>query len=345
MTPHGITRFPAEWEPQSAVQLTWPHEDTDWKQSLADVESCFDVITAAISRYEPILIACADPAYVVDRVTRAGADPDRIRAYRVATNDTWARDHGPITVLRDGQPVLLDFAFNGWGGKFPAEHDDAITLSLFSQKAFGEIGMETLPVVLEGGSIETDGEGTILTTTSCLLNPNRNGSTTEAEAEFVLRENLGAHRVLWLHHGNLIGDDTDGHIDTLARFCDPTTIAYVTCTDKRDKHYHSLKEMEEELRELRMADGEPYRLVPLPWPRACYDPEKKRLPATYANFLIINGAVLVPTYGDKADAKALAAVGSCFPDREIVGIDCRAVIAQGGSLHCLTMQIPAGVQI
>jgi agmatine deiminase len=205
--------------------------------------------------------------------------------------------------------------------------------------------METLPVVLEGGSIESDGQGTILTTASCLLNPNRNGATSEAEIEFVLRENLGANRVLWLHHGNLIGDDTDGHIDTLARFCTPDTIAYVACADKRDKHYQPLKAMEQELTALRTERGNPYRLVPLPWPKACYDSEKKRLPATYANFLIINGAVLTPTYGDKADAKALDTLGQCFPEREIIGIDCRAIIEQGGSLHCLTMQIPAGVQI
>lgn len=342
---HGMTRLPAEWEPQAGVMLTWPHGGTDWAGDLERVETCFDAIAAAISQREAVLIACNDPARVTERLARAGANIDRVRAHAVPSNDTWSRDHGPITVLRDGHPLLLDFAFNGWGGKFAAEMDDAITLTLFSKKAFGEISMESVPIVLEGGAIDTDGNGTILTTASCLLNPNRNGDTTESAVEFMLHENLGARRVLWLHHGRLAGDDTDGHIDTLARFCDDKTIAYVACPNRRDSHFAELKAMEEELGEFRTADGEPYRLVPLPWPKAIYDDARKRLPATYANFLIINGAVLVPTYNDKADGKALETLQSCFPDREIVGIDCRCLLNQHGSLHCVTMQIPAGVQL
>ncbi len=338
-------RLPAEWEPQAAVQLTWPHANSDWGPTLHEVEPCFDAIASAISRYEHVIIACADPERVKQRLDRAGAVMDRIRAYPVETNDTWARDHGPITVERGGKPAILDFGFNGWGGRFPGELDDALTTALFAQKAFGEIAMESIPVVLEGGAIESDGKGTILTTASCLLNPNRNGGMTEPEAEFVLREHLGAHRVLWLHDGHLEGDDTDGHIDTLARFCDANTIAYVACTSRRDRHYRPLKRMEEELREMRTEAGGPYTLVPLPWPKACYDADKHRLPATYANFLIINGAVLVPTYHDSADAKALETIGGCFPGREIIGIDCRPLIVQHGSLHCVTMQIPAGVTV
>ncbi|NUM54175.1 MAG: agmatine deiminase family protein [Candidatus Hydrogenedentes bacterium] len=340
-----MVRLPAEWEPQSAIQLTWPHANSDWGPTLHEVEPCFDAIAAAISRYEVVLIACSDPGHVKQRLERAGAVMENVRAYKADTNDTWARDHGPITVERNGGLALLDFGFNGWGGKYPADLDDALTTALFAQKAFGDILMESIPVVLEGGSIESDGRGTILTTTSCLLNPNRNGETTESEAEFVLREHLGAHRVLWLNHGQLEGDDTDGHIDTLARFCSPNTIAYVACSNKRDKHYKPMKAMEEELRALRTDDGEPYTLVPLPWPKACYDDDKNRLPATYANFLIVNGAVLVPAYNDPADAKALDIIGGCFPGREIVGIDCRPLIVQHGSLHCVTMQIPAGVQV
>lgn len=345
MSERGIVRLPAEWEPQSAVQLTWPHEKSDWGPTLSIVEPCFDAITVAISRYQPVLIACDEPDRVTRRLESAGADMSRVRAYHVDSNDVWARDHGPITVERGGKLVLLDFTFNGWGKKYPAELDDAVTLSLFAQKAFGDIGMETLPVVLEGGSIECDGQGTILTTASCLLNPNRNGEISESQAEFVLREHLGAQRVLWLHHGHLEGDDTDGHVDTLARFCDVDTIAYVSCANKRDRHYRSLKEMEAELREMHTNAGTPYRLVPLPWPKACYDSQGQRLPATYANFLIINGAVLVPTYKDPADARALAALRGCFPGREVIGIDCRPLIAQHGSLHCVTMQIPAGVKV
>ncbi len=345
MSGNGIIRLPAEWEPQSAVQLTWPHAKSDWADTLHDVEPCFDAIAVAISRFEPVIIACPNPEHVKVRLERAGAVMDNVRLYEAETNDTWARDHGPITVARDGSLTLLDFAFNGWGGKFPAELDDALTTALFAKKAFGDIAMESIPVVLEGGSIESDGLGTVLTTASCLLNDNRNGKTTESEAEFVLREHLGATRVLWLTQGHLEGDDTDGHIDTLARFCDPNTIAYVACNRWRDRHYRPLKAMEDELKAMRTADGTPYTLVPLPWPRACYDSDKHRLPATYANFLIINGAVLVPTYDDPADAKALETIGACFPTRAAIGIDCRPLIVQHGSLHCVTMQLPAGVAV
>lgn len=345
MIERGIVRLPAEWEPQAAVQLTWPHANSDWGPTLQDIEPCFDAIATAISRFEVVLIACANVKHVKRRLERAGAVMENVRVYKAATNDTWARDHGPITVERNGELALLDFGFNGWGGKYPAELDDALTTALFAQKAFGEIMLESIPVVLEGGSIESDGQGTILTTTSCLLNPNRNGETTEPEAEFILRDHLGAHRVLWLKHGRLDGDDTDGHVDTLARFCDPKTIAYVACPHKRDSHYKELIAMERELREMLDDDGEPYTLVPLPWPKPCYDDDKNRLPATYANFLIINGAVLVPAYGDPADAGALDIIGGCFPGRETVGIDCRPLIVQHGSLHCATMQIPAGVNV
>ena len=345
MMGRGMVRLPAEWEPQAAVQLTWPHADSDWGPTLHEVEPCFDAIATAISRFETVIIACANADAVRSRLQRAGANMDRVRLYQAPTNDTWARDHGPITVERGSAPALLDFGFNGWGGKYASDLDDALTTALFAQQAFGAIALESAPVVLEGGSIESDGQGSILTTTSCLLNPNRNGPTSESEVEFVLREHLGAKRVLWLEHGHIEGDDTDGHIDTLARFCDGNTIAYVACTTRRDAHYKPLKRMEDELRAMRTADGQPYTLAPLPWPKACYDDDGNRLPATYANFLIVNGAVLVPTYDDAADAKALKTIGKLFPGREVVGIDCRPLIVQHGSLHCVTMQIPAGVQV
>ena len=198
-------------------------------------------------------------------------------------------------------------------------------------------------MVLEGGAIETDGQGTLLTTEACLLNHNRNPRLDRAAIEMKLREDFGVERILWLSHGHLEGDDTDSHIDTLARFCDPQTIAYVRCDDPEDSHYPSLAAMEEQLKTLRQADGSPYRLIALPWPRPCFDPDDgHRLPATYANFLIINGAVLVPTYADAADAEALATLAEAFPGRDIVPIDCRSVIRQHGSLHCLTMQLPRG---
>ena len=188
-----------------------------------------------------------------------------------------------------------------------------------------------------------DGSGTLLTTARCLLAPTRNPKLTQDGLEARLKELLGLDRILWLQHGHLTGDDTDSHIDTLARFCDARTIAYVACADPDDEHHAELKAMEEELRALRAADGRPYRLVPLPWPRARYDDDGRRLPATYANFLIINGAVLVPTYDDPADGPALARLRECFPGREIIGVDCLPLIYQYGSLHCVTMQLPEGV--
>ena len=243
---------------------------------------------------------------------------------------------------RDGQLVLLDYTFTGWGGKFPAARDDALTRTLGEAGVFAA-PIETRKLVLEGGAIETDGLGTLLTSEACLLNRNRNPQLDRAAIESQLRADLGAERILWLRHGHLEGDDTDSHIDTLARFCDARTIAYVRCDDRSDPHYPALAAMQEEIQALRQADGTPYRLIALPWPRPCFDPDDgHRLPATYANFLIINGAVLMPTYADAADAMALAALAEAFPDRDIIPIDCRSVIRQHGSLHCLTMQLPQG---
>lgn len=203
--------------------------------------------------------------------------------------------------------------------------------------------MSSRNLVLEGGGIETDGEGTLLTTEACLLNPNRNPTLSRAEVEAQLGEDFGVDRVLWLANGHLEGDDTDSHIDTLARFCNPTTIAYVRCDDSNDPHYEALAAMEQELQAFRQRNGDPYRLIPLPWPQACFDPEDgHRLPATYANFLIINQAVLVPTYGDPADATALSALAVAFPEHTLIPIECVSVIRQHGSLHCLTMQLPQG---
>jgi agmatine/peptidylarginine deiminase len=262
------------------------------------------------------------------------------------TDDTWARDHGPITVLdEDDQPLLLDYTFTGWGGKFPAERDNQLTQRL------ADAGVWACPVasrdmVLEGGAIETDGEGTLLTTDACLLNPNRNPSLSRADVEARLADDFGVDRVLWLTHGHLEGDDTDSHVDTLARFCSPTTIAYVRCDDPTDPHYAALQAMEQELKAFRQRSGDPYRLVPLPWPQACFDPEDgHRLPATYANFLIINDAVLVPTYGDPADVTALQALATAFPEHTLIPIECVSVIRQHGSLHCLTMQLPKGTLV
>jgi agmatine/peptidylarginine deiminase len=257
------------------------------------------------------------------------------------SNDTWARDHGFITLTDDeGHHRLLDFCFNGWGEKFPAELDNAINRRLYDEGKLGGYYVDCLDFVLEGGSIESDGRGTVFTTTGCLLAPHRNQPLTKDDIETRLKRDLHAERILWIDHGNLTGDDTDGHIDTLVRICPDDTLLYMGCDDPNDEQYDELRLMEEQLKTFRTLEGKPYKLLKLPMPRPIYDSDD-RLPATYANFLIINGAVLCPTYAQPdLDAEALRLIGEAFPDREIVGIDCRSIIKQHGSLHCCTMQFP-----
>lgn len=335
--------LPAEWAPQAFVQLTWPRREGDFAPWFEAVEANFLHIAATIARFEPLLITCPEgTAPVAEKLKTAGIARERVRLVHEAANDVWARDHGPISVLRDGKPLHLDFRFNGWGGKFAAELDDTLTARLAAHGVWpGPV--EPRDLVLEGGGIESDGQGTLMATERCLLNPNRNPKITRSALEQKLAHWFGIRRLLWLKHGDLLGDDTDGHIDTLARFCDPGTIAYQGCADRQDPHYETLAAMAEELRGFRQANGAPYRLIELPLPRPILDDEGRRLPAGYANFLIVNGAVLVPTYGDaENDALALARLAPAFPGREIVGVDCRALIHQYGSLHCVTMQLPRG---
>lgn len=339
-SPTAVRRLPAEWEPQSAVQLTFPHEQTDWRDVLEEVLPCFVRIAEEISRFEKVLIVCRDANALKKRFTNAVQDS--LIFVGCDSNDTWARDHGGISVFENGKPVLLDFVFNGWGLKFPADKDNLITRRLYEKGIF-RADIRHGGIVLEGGGIESDGQGTLLTTAECMLSPNRNPHLDKTQIEDHLKTCFGLDRVLWLHHGYLAGDDTDSHIDTLARFCDAGTIAYVKCDDPSDEHFDALQRMEAELRAFRKKDGSPYRLVPLPWPDACFDAEGHRLPATYANFLIINGAVLVPTYRVPQDTDALDVLKNIFPGRRIIGIDCRPLILQHGSLHCVTMQYPANV--
>lgn len=301
----------AEWEPQSAVQLTWPHKDTDWAPILPEITAVYEEMKREIESRETVV--------VVDDIPH---------------NDTWARDHGFITVEENGQLILLDFKFNGWGEKFAAELDNDINRQLYEQQLVKGIYESHLDFVLEGGSIESDGKGTIFTTTCCLMAPHRNQPLTQQEIEQQLKEWLGAERIVWINHGSLIGDDTDGHIDTLVRIAPNDTLLYIGADDE----HPDLLLMEQELQQLRTIDGHPYRLLRLPMPRPIYD-DGERLPPTYANYLVINGAVLVPTYNQPdLDQEAISTIGKAFPDREIIGIDCRAVIRQHGSLHCCTMQ-------
>ncbi|TDY02952.1 agmatine deiminase family protein [Thiohalophilus thiocyanatoxydans] len=339
-------RLPAEWNSQSGVMLTWPHADSDWGSRLDEVEPVFAEIASQIAQREKVLIVVTGTSHrqhVEQQLVRHSCLLTQVRFAIAPSNDTWARDHGPITVLANDQPRLLDFTFNGWGNKHPAGLDNAINRELQRQDSFGEIPLESLEFVLEGGSIDTDGEGTLLTTRACLLNPNRNPGFEQAQIEQHLKQWLGIERIHWLSHGYLSGDDTDSHIDMLARFCPDNTIAYMQCDDPGDEHYPELQAMQGELEQLRTRDGHPYRLIPLPWPAPIFNAQGERLPASYANFLILNDALLVPQYRDEKDPQALSQLQRCFPDSEIIGIDCRPLIEQFGSLHCLTMQFPAGV--
>ncbi|MBT0653543.1 agmatine deiminase family protein [Geomobilimonas luticola] len=335
-------RFPAEWEEQDGVLLAWPHESTDWRLHLDLVEPVFTEIVRSISRFESVLLVTPDEVETERLLADAGVEMANVRLFPVETNDTWARDFGPVTVEENGQPLLLDFGFNGWGLKFPADLDNLITGRLCKLGAF-RAERQIAGLIMEGGSLESDGSGTILTTAECLLSPNRNPHLSRQEIEAALKQELGAERVLWLENGYLAGDDTDSHVDTLARLCPDETIVYQSCDDPADEHYGALGTMAEELKTFRTRDGSPYRLLPLPWPEARFDDDGQRLPATYANYLVINRAVLVPTYRDKNDGAALAVVRSAFPDREVIGIDCSPLILQHGSLHCVTMQLPKGV--
>lgn len=334
--------FPAEWAEQSGVMLTWPHENTDWAGMLAEVETCFVSIAKAISEREKVLIVCHDRLSLVDKLS--DCRKENLVFVEIPANDTWARDHGAITVLIDNELVLYDFTFNGWGMKFAANLDNQITSALFRNHIFrDEVRYQNMQqLVLEGGSIESDGEGTLLTTRECLLSVNRNQPLCEEEIEKQLIEILGLKRVIWLSWGYLAGDDTDSHIDTLARFCNPDTIAYVRCDNQNDEHYESLRRMEEELIAFRTQKNQPYQLIPLPMADEIFDGEN-RLPATYANFLIINKTVLVPFYDSPKDKIAAEQLQKAFLDRKIIGVDCRSLIKQHGSLHCVTMQFPKGV--
>ncbi len=346
MTNASAVILPAEWAPQSGVMLTWPHPQTDWAPYLAEVEPVFIEIAKQVTLREPLLISAFDNthlAHIQQQLEQAGVALQKITFYQVSSDDSWARDHGPITILVNGQPTLLDFTFNAWGDKFESNLDNLITGKLHELGAFGSTPRQVINMVLEGGGIESDGKDTLLTTSACLLSDTRNPEMDKQQIEKQLCELFGLKRVLWLDHGYLAGDDTDSHIDTLARFCNEETIIYVSCDDPEDEHYPALKAMEQQLQAMTTSAGNPYKLIPLPWPGVKYNEEGKKLPASYANFLIINGAVLAPTYDDPQDALALEQLKTGFPDKEIIGINCLPLIWQYGSLHCVTMQLPAGV--
>jgi agmatine/peptidylarginine deiminase len=336
-------RLPAEWEPQAAVLIAWPHADTDWAERLDQVETTYVALAAAVTRFQPLIIVVADAAlreHVTAKLQGTDANLARIRFIELPYDDTWLRDSGPITLRNSNRFQLTDFRFTGWGGKFGAEQDDALIAGLVEAGVFGSAAHKRVDWALEGGGIESDGSGTILTTWRCLTQ--RHPEQSREDMSAILRDSLHAKRVLWLDYGYLEGDDTDAHIDTLARFAPGDRIVYQACSDAGDAHHDELQRMGEELAALRTADGKPYTLYPLPWAQPIID-EGRRLAASYANYLIVNGAVLVPAYGDAMDNEAARIIGEAHPGRVVVQVPCRPLIWQNGSLHCITMQLPAGL--
>lgn len=347
-------RLPSEWYPQDAVMLTWPHKDTDWAPYLNEVEPVYVEIARQVLKRQSLLVICHDElvqAHVQELLHSIDRTAGQLYTFIIPCNDTWARDHGPITLVNESQQTKsLDFVFNGWGNKYESSLDNAINKSLLRQPTI-QASYENIDWVLEGGGIEVDDKGHLLTTELCLLNPNRNADFSREEIELELNQRLGSEKVLWLKHGYLAGDDTDSHIDTLARFAPDNTIVYVQCLDESDEHFDELNKMQQELQALRSCDGQAFNLIPLPMPEACFEQEQgknqvqkgERLPATYANFLIINNAVLFPTYRqEKTDKLALVQIKKAFPQYDIIAIDCLPLIQQFGSLHCISMQLPQG---
>ncbi|MBT8122940.1 MAG: agmatine deiminase family protein [Gammaproteobacteria bacterium] len=337
-----------EFAPQSGIVLTWPHARSDWRDLLADITPVYIDISRAVTATERLLVICYDNAHrdaVRHTLETAGVTMAGIRFTCVKTNDTWVRDYGPLCSAFRDTPILHHFTFDGWDGKYPASLDNEVTGSLHTAGLFGGLELRNHPLVLEGGSIDSDGCGSLLTTARCLTQTGRNPGVDRTEITKRLCDSLGMEQVLWLDHGEIIGDDTDGHIDMLARFCSKDTIAFTGCDRRDDPHYAPLRAMASQLEILRNTAGQPYRLVPLPLPQPCFDEDNQRLPASYANFLILNDTVLMPAYNDPADTIAADTLAACFPTRDIIPIDCRPLIRQGGSLHCATMQLPAGVLV
>ncbi|GGD42585.1 agmatine deiminase family protein [Pseudoxanthomonas indica] len=336
-------RLPAEWETQSAILIAWPHAETDWAERLGEVEDTYVALVAAITRFQPVVICVADDdlqTYAEARLRSARVDMAKVRFVPAEYDDTWLRDTGPITLRDGGRYKLLDFRFTGWGGKYEASRDDRLVGELSGMNLFHNYFVQTIDFALEGGAIDSDGAGTLLTTWQCLHERHPDASREELSQR--LAGWLKQDRVLWLDHGYLEGDDTDAHVDTLARFAPGNAIVFQACDDPNDSHHAELTAMGEEIAALRTRDGAPYRLYPLPWAEPILD-NGRRLAASYANYLILNGAVLMPAYGDRSDNAAAAVLARAYPDREIVQVPCRSLIWQNGSLHCITMQLPQGL--
>ncbi|MCU7959691.1 MAG: agmatine deiminase family protein [gamma proteobacterium symbiont of Bathyaustriella thionipta] len=340
MTAH----LPAEWSPYASVQLTWPHAESDWGEHLAAARQCFHEIAVALLQHTPVslLLVCSQHDSPVLR-QKFAAFKQRIRIMPAATNDCWARDHAPVSVTVKGETRLVNFQFNGWGQKFDAELDNRLSASLFEQGAYPHTQLQSVTLCLEGGAIECNGQGTLLMRTSSVVDEARNPGLSQQQIQQQLSSLLGIRHFLWLRQGRLSGDDTDGHIDTLARFCDPASLVYCHTDDSSHPDFTALQAMRQELSDMRQPDGQPFRLISLPMPQPLYSAQGEMLPASYANFLICNQTVLLPIYKDAKDRQAKKVLQSCFPKHKIITINCLPLIEQHGSLHCVSMQLVKSV--
>jgi agmatine deiminase len=335
-------RMPAEWEPQTAVWLSWPHKRASWPGFFRPIPYKFAEIVATISRFEEVRINIAKPLQkrAWSLIEKTNADLSKITFYDHPTNDAWCRDHGPIFVKNDktSEVALTDWEYNAWGGKYPPyDKDNEIPPSIAEKVGLRRFEKK---MVLEGGSIDVNGAGLLLTTEACLLHKNRNPNLTKEQIEQNLRDYLGVHTILWLGDG-IIGDDTDGHIDDLSRFFREDGIVTVVETNKRDKNHKILQENLERLYALRTPAKKKFKIVELPMPKPSFC-DGQQLPASYANFLIINGAVLMPAFRQpKKDDEALEVLADCFRGREIIPIDCLDLVWGLGTLHCISQQQPA----
>ncbi len=345
-------RMPAEWEPHAATLLTWPHDGQHWPGWFEGVPAIWARITKELTAGEDVHIVTHDEQVEESAKRELNAldvDMKRVHLHRIPSDFPWARDHGPIVIKNaKGERIFLDFEFNAWGDQWPHDLDDRIPTLLAKR-----LKVKSVPVsmVLEGGSIDVNGKGTLMTTEDCLLNPDRNPGLTKAEIEQNLKDHLGITNVLWLGKG-IMGDDTSGHVDDLARFVGPSTVVTIILEDKKDPDYPALKENLDRLHAMKDQDGQPLKIITIPQPKPVlikgHAPSKDkplpeegfRIPASYANFYIANECVLLPVFGDPNDQKAIDVLTTCFPTRRIVPIDSRHLTWGFGSFHCVTQQIP-----
>ena len=343
-TPHTVAAagyaMPAEWQAHQATWISWPHNHASWPGKFAPVEPVMVQAVAALSQSELVRINVLDEAHEkhVGALLEGHADARRVKFHRFPTNDAWCRDHGAIFVTRNNpdQPLLaLNFGFNAWGSKYPFELDNAIPPQMAN--ALG-VPCRNIEMILEGGSIDINGSGTLLTTEQCLLHPNRNPDMSKTDIEQALRDYLGVQQILWLGDG-IVGDDTDGHVDDLTRFVSADTVVTVVEADRSDENHAVLAENRERLASMKLADGGSLQVIEMPMPRPV-EFQGDRLPASYANFYIGNKVVLMPAFDDPNDAVNKNILARAFPGRQIAAIDCRDLVLGLGTFHCLTQQLP-----